>query len=209
MKTLKYNFKGTILAILIAITSMHINAQDTTNARQKGNILLGGGALVHFTSHKYNNNENTSFTTNITPKIGYFIIDNLTTGVEFSIKTSKETRTGGFLGEQKITSNTFSIAPFARYYLKNGFFAEGLVGIGTAKTNNSSSLIGDRLGGTKTNIFGFRAGVGYAVNLGEHIAIEPSINYSWERSKQPDLPSSTLKNTLSSIFLGIHFTVFL
>ncbi len=209
MKILKLNYQKQILTLLIAIISISLSAQDTATNRQKGNILLSGGALVHYTMNKFNNNKNTSFTTNITPKAGYFIMNNMVAGLEFTVNTSKETLDGLF-GEREIISNGFAIAPFTRYYLKNGFFAEGLVGLGWKKNSSGNIIIIEgESNSIKTNTFGFRVGAGYAINLGEHVAIEPSINYSWERDKRADVPSTTSKNTLSSIFLGVNFTVFL
>jgi len=196
------------LGLAIALFTVGVNAQDGVyNARAKGNIMASGGILAHYTSSNVNNNKSTSFTTNITPKAGYFIMDNLAVGLEFSMATSNST-VPGILGDSKRNTTALSVGAFGRYYLDNGLFVEGLAGVGTKKTSIDSGL-GDRFDNDNTTtIFGFRGGIGYAIGLGDHVALEPTINYSWEKNK-PKGASLEYKDTLSSIFLGIGFTVFL
>ncbi len=204
--------KTAILIFAITLFTLGSYAQDAqpiNNSRQQGSIMVSGGILAHYTTNKVNDNKSTSFTTNIIPKAGYFIMNNFVVGLELGVKTSNDELENGF-AKRTTTSTAFSIAPFARYYLDNGLFFEGLGGIGTQKTKTSSDgefiLIGTS--DIDQTTYGFRAGIGYAIALGDHVALEPTINYSWEKNK-PKGASSEYKDTLSSIFLGIGFTVFL
>ena len=185
-----------------------VNSSNLSNSKLQGDILISGGVLAHYTTNKVYENKSTSFSSNITPKAGYFIMDNLAVGLELSITTSSSTQEG-LLGDYKVNTTALSVGAFGRYYLDNGLFFEGLAGVGTKKTSSDLETIpGVKQSDKITTIFGFRGGVGYAIHLGDHVALEPTINYSWEKNLPKDAPSD-YNNTLSSIFLGIGFTVFL
>ena len=207
------NFLGkkVVLSFAVALFAFSGFAQEeanSSNSKSQGDILISGGVLAHYTTSNLNDNKSTSFTTNITPKAGYFIMDNLAVGLEFSVATSSATQEGLF-GDYKVNTSTLSVGAFGRYYLDNGLFFEGLAGVGTRKiASDLETIPGIKQDDRITTIFGFRGGVGYAIHLGDHVALEPTINYSWEKNLPKDAPSD-YKDTLSSIFLGIGFTVFL
>ena len=69
------------------------------------------------------------------------------------------------------------------------------------------SVTVDILGEQKSSTFGFRIGAGYAFFLGDHVAIEPTLNYRWE-DINPDGSSSDYTETISSIFLGIGISAY-
>ncbi|MBJ2173218.1 autotransporter outer membrane beta-barrel domain-containing protein [Aureibaculum sp. A20] len=206
-----YLGKRVMLAFTVALFGFSGYAQEsaiTSGARSQGEILISGGVLVHYTSNNVNDNKSNSFTTNITPKAGYFIMDNLAVGLELSVATSSS-KSKSLFGDSKRNTTVLSLGAFGRYYLDNGLFFEGLVGAGTKKTSSGLEGIPElKLGDNTSTILGFRTGVGYAISLGDHVALEPTINYSWEKNLPKDAPSD-YKDTLSSIFLGIGFTVFL
>ncbi|MEQ3662980.1 MULTISPECIES: autotransporter outer membrane beta-barrel domain-containing protein [unclassified Olleya] len=201
------NIFKTLSILPLIILSLNCQAQDVFQAKTKGTFLTNGSILVYNTTRKINDNKATAFTTNITPKAGYFIADNLAIGLELSITTNKEKQEDEFFGDIETTTNGFAVLPFARYYLDNGIFAEAVVGFGSQKTSTESDF--SELGTleTKASSFGFRVGVGYSFFLGDHVAIEPSINYSWEDINPEDAPSE-YKETLSSIFLGIGLSAY-
>ena len=210
------NFLGkkVVLSFAVALFAFsgfaqeEVNSSNSSNSKLQGDILISGGVLAHYTTSNLNDNKSTSFTTNITPKAGYFIMDNLAVGLEFSVATSSATQEGLF-GDYKVNTSTLSVGAFGRYYLDNGLFFEGLAGVGTRKiASDLETIPGIKQDDRITTIFGFRGGVGYAIHLGDHVALEPTINYSWEKNLPKDAPSD-YKDTLSSIFLGIGFTVFL
>lgn len=191
--------------ITFLIVSATISAQESFNSKTKGTFLANGSILMHSTTHKINDNKTKLFSTEITPKVGVFIIDNLAAGLELNLKTSTRKFNDAIFGDFKSTSSSIAVAIFSRYYLNNGIFAEGMVGIGTFKTTNEGGILASR--NENTSMFKYRAGLGYSLFLGKHVAIEPSINYSWENI-DPESEPSDYKETIASIFLGIGITAY-
>lgn len=195
--------KTTILSFLIvASTVFTVQAQDTFT-KAKGSFFANGSVLINTTTHKVNDAKASSFGLSFNPKAGYFIKENLAVGAEILLRSTTDTQevTGG-----DIESSTFAVGfmPLARYYFDQGFFGEAAVGITSQKTTGEGAL-----GDTEFTAsgFGFRVGAGYALHLGQHVAIEPGLNYSWESINPKDAPDGYEEN-LSSIYLSIGLTAF-
>lgn len=193
----------TALAILIGWSAF---AQEDFSAMAQGNYLVNGSLFINSTSSKTKldgetRDDSKTFEVRASPRAGYFVIDNLAVGLDLFLQSSN-TSFEDIEGDVK--NNSFSVGPFGRYYFGNGFFAEGTVGIGSSTT--SSAFFPDDI---KSSVFGWRVGGGYALFLGEHIAVEPTIFYSRESQKAKDAPDNAPKNILSSIFLGVGFTAYL
>tara|TARA_B100001971_G_C18130894_1_gene504770 strand:- start:163 stop:759 length:597 start_codon:yes stop_codon:yes gene_type:complete len=197
MKTLKQ----TVLIVFAFTITLPILAQDAFSAKTKGTYFASGSIYLDSRTDKINDNKTTSFTTAIGPKVGYFVMDNLVVGLELNIQTSKSKSEDEFFGETEVTSNASAVLAFGRYYLDNNLFGEAAVGFGSQKTEV------DILGEQKSSTFGFRIGAGYAFFLGDHVAIEPTLNYRWE-DINPDGSSSDYTETISSIFLGIGISAY-
>ena len=193
--------KQTILTLAMALISVSSFAQDDFSAKTKGTYFVNGSIFLDSRTDKINDNKTTSFTTAIGPKAGYFIMDNLAIGLEANIQTSKSTSEDAVFGDIEVTSNALAALAFGRYYLDNGLFGEVAVGFGSQKTE--SGLLGEQ----KASIFGFHIGAGYAFFLGEHVAIEPTLNSRWE-DVNPDGAPSNYEETISSIFLGIGISAY-
>lgn len=200
--------KQTLLTLGFAFFALSTFAQDDFSARKKGTFLTNGSINIHHTTRNIelndNNDKSDTFTVNINPKIGYFIIDDLAIGLDLTLISNNETQSSEF-GDIETKTTGFGIGPFARYYFANGFFGEALVGLGSTKVKSTSGLLGERE--IKSSTFGFRVGAGYSFLLGDHVAIEPTVNYSWEDINPKDAPSD-YKETLSSIFLGIGISAY-
>ena len=193
--------KNTIIAITLIFSGFSVIAQESFNATSQGNFLANGTVYVNYTSLKTDvngtkNDISNTFQIRFAPKAGYFVIDDLAVGLELNIQSAN---TSFEAVADDLTTNSLFVGPFGRYYLENGLFGEALVGFGSSKTEN------DLFGEQKSSIFGFRVGAGYAFFLGDHVAVEPTLNYSWE-SQKPD--GSDNKDIISSIFLGIGITAF-
>ncbi|MBX9732610.1 MAG: hypothetical protein K2X37_01000, partial [Chitinophagaceae bacterium] len=81
----------------------------------KGNWLVGGAG--YFTSASYSGTTAASYKQTIiqiSPNIGYFFIDKLSIGLKPGYSYNKTN-----LGTTPTSSSTFSVGPFARYYLLN------------------------------------------------------------------------------------------
>ncbi|MEP0262638.1 outer membrane beta-barrel protein [Dokdonia sp.] len=198
MKTILYT-------CLLLITTISMQAQDVFNQTAEGNWLANGTARIFSTSSKAKLDGNTNkigstFEVQAGPKVGYFIIDDLAIGLEVFVSLTSTNLEGV---SDNVNTNALFVGPFARYYVYQGFFGEATVGIGGSKT--TTNIIGEQ----KSNIFGWRLTGGYNIALGNHISLEPTINYSWENQKPKDAGDFTPSTVISSFFVGIGFTAFL
>lgn len=192
----------TILTLAITAITFSTFAQENFTAKAEGNFLANGSIGIISTSEKQKFEGTTStigntFQITATPKIGYFITDNIVAGLELEVRTST-TKIEGI--DDKVTTNGIAIGPFARYNFDNGIFAEATVGFGSNKT---TSIIGD----IETSIFALRGTAGYAFFLGDHISIEPAINYT-NQSQKPKSGSGDNKTILSTVFFSVGFTAY-
>ena len=198
--------KNTIVFITLLILSLNVSAQDGGfSAKTQGTYFANGSVDIFSTTRKINDNKSDAFTIQFMPRAGYFVMDRLAVGLGLVISSNKETADNAFGGEIETTITGLGIAPLARYYFDNNLFGEAALGIGSTKTKVEGSGFGDNE--FKSSTFGFRLGAGYAFFLGNHIAIEPSLNYSWEDINPEDAPSG-YNESLSSIFLNVGITAF-
>ncbi len=188
--------KSSLAFLILFFTITISNAQTET-----GNLLVGGEVFIDFTGEKQKFGSTTSdvsntFSISARPKVGYFFMDGLVAGLELNFQSSSTK----FDDDEKVTTHGFGVGPFARYYLDNGLFGEVFVGVGSVKVE--APFFGEQ----KSSLFGYRLGVGYAIFLGDHIAIEPSIMYDRESQKVKD---SDAKSILSVIEIGIGLKAYL
>lgn len=147
-----------VLMLGVTISSAQFN---------KGRMIAGGG--VSFSRHEIDNGSfvkgsSTSF--GVSPRFGYFFIDQLAGGLNLSISGSSFTPDTG----TKSTTSGLNIGPFLRYYLDNGIFFHGNYGFGRGKTEFTSTEE------FTSNEWGLE--IGYAYFLNDFVSIEPSIGYN-------------------------------
>ncbi len=191
----------TVTTILSIFFTTIIFAQDFS-AKSQGSFIAGGSIYVDSRTDKLGNNKSSSFTTNINPRVGYFIKDNIVVGGELGVSTSKTDSNSSSISTVANT-NTYGLILFGRYYFDN-FFAELAPGFGASTTEQEAFGITTEV---KSSFYGARVGAGYAFFLGKSVAIEPSLNYRWE-SYKPKGAGSDYKHTISSIFLGIGLSAY-
>lgn len=172
---------------------------------QKGRILAGGNVGFSATTYKVKDNNSTSTvskttTFNFSPKAGYFFIDNFAAGAGLNLSTSSTKYDGT---DDKNTYNTFTITPFARYYLDPGIFFQGQFGIGPGSNKDKN---GNTTTTTKFTASEWSLGVGYAYFLNDNVAIEPLVSYgaNSRKFKSPDV-----KDVTSGLFINIGLQVYL
>ena len=148
-------------------------------------------------------NSRTSFYFN--PKAGYFLSDDFLVGVELNLGTNKTTNPG--VNERIITSNSFGITPFARYYaIRMDRFAI----YGQGQLNVSFGHTKDKTGGTinaepKTTSFGINIYPGISYDLNDKIQLEAGINLlslglNWNSSKD-DTSGTEVKTSTHNLQL--------
>lgn len=143
-----------------------------------------------------------TFSFNLLPRAGYFIIDNLVVGLDLLVSMNSEKSADR---EDKDSETTLAIGPFARYYYpleKIYPFVEASVGLGTWKetwVNGSDEEYKESL-----TIFGI--GVGASAPLGEKVLIDALIGYASQiwNDKEDDT-----KYIYGTIGLRVGFTILL
>jgi outer membrane protein len=142
----------------------------------KGRSFIGGS--VSFSS--YTDKSNTGGTTStpgtttdfsISPSVGYFVANRLAVGGGISWASSHFSPDTG----SSSTGSAFLFSPLVRYYFGPGFFGQGTFGVGSSKGDyklSSSSTIT-----VKGSVTAWSLGIGYAIFLNDHVALEPLVAY--------------------------------
>lgn len=140
----------------MVMMSQFIKAQ-TVNS---GAWMLGGS--LGFNSIKTDGDDNSETYFNISPNVGYYIINNLAIGARINYLSYS------YDGDSE---SQFGFGPWARLYVVNSLFAQ--VGVDFGSTGmDFFSLLADE--GSSTLNFG----IGYSWFLNNSVAIEPQLQYS-------------------------------
>ena len=193
-----------ILAILIGLAmSTAVFAQF-----KKGTMMVGGGFSATFNKDKTKSGSTTVTNGTVNsismfPQAGYFIMDNLAVGagVDMSSTTSKAQGSNN-----KSTSTSVSLAPFARYYYQK-FYGQFAFNLGTG---NFKDTFGSTTTDNKYSTAGWNMAVGYAILLNEHVAVEPQLGYGSTSEKYKavgTVPSYT--DSQSGLFVRIGLQIYL
>jgi hypothetical protein len=175
--------KTKIIAFLLLASALAANAQIT-----KGNWMVGGSG--DFTTNK-SSNGGTSNIVNLSPNIGYFVIDKLSFGTLFNYNLSNSK-----YKDSKIKSETMSAGPFVRYYLLNpekstNIFLDSSYYFSLKKEDKSTS---------------FSTKIGASFFLNSSVALETSLKYTRRNSKYYNaiLPDSYTDGFTLGIGVQIH-----
>ncbi|AXT49538.1 porin family protein [Aquimarina sp. BL5] len=151
--------KKLILTAAAVFSLAFANAQDGEGFA-KGDIFVSGS--FGYDSESTGDNKNNSFS--ITPRVGFFVTENITVGARLGYTTQK-IEVGG--GETKI--NTLNAGAFGRYYFtpSNKFSIFGELGFDyvSAKTEIAST-------DSTTDGFGINVGPGVSYFLSDNFALE-------------------------------------
>ncbi|MGB1247667.1 MAG: outer membrane beta-barrel protein [Chitinophagales bacterium] len=172
--------KVQVLLIAIVVATMAF-AQP-----EKGNIYLGGNLNIGFGGSKTEVGSTSTdgpktFNFGISPKVGYFISDKLSVGLDlgYNMNSSKlevdPTTT-------TTTSSMIGTGVFARYHIfpveKFGFFFEGNVGASFGGNNTKTETSGTT-NEYKKSLFGINAGIspGLAIYFSKKVAFEAQYGF--------------------------------
>jgi hypothetical protein len=104
-------YRALLFCVVTALISLNSKAQ-----LNKGTWLIGGSGSFSSTTNTFNSasvNFNSDVTEiNITPNVGYFLLDKFPAGLKTSYTVSRTKEFQGAYGNQQ----RFEIGPFARYY---------------------------------------------------------------------------------------------
>lgn len=150
---MKNLLKTTLSVFILALT-----CQLSFGQANQGAWMVGGS--VGFTSHSIKDVDDKTTDINVSPNVGYFVINNLAVGLNLDWNSSK---TGDADADTDL-----GIGPWARYYVYKGLFAQ-------AGYNYRSLKLG---GGDAVNGGNILLGVGYSWFLNNSVAIEPALGYS-------------------------------
>lgn len=144
---------------------------------------------------------------NISPSVGYFLLDDLAAGIrlDYTLNRVREQ------GDNQVRDSDLLFGPFARYYLPVGqdmaFLIEAGFGFGNS---NNQQMIGGMKQSINTNIFALGIGPGFTVISSDAIGIEALVKYNFARSdfdtEIGGVRRSTVTNTNQlDISIGIQF----
>ncbi|MBU2927240.1 outer membrane beta-barrel protein [Winogradskyella psychrotolerans] len=151
----------TAAVAVLGFTSVNAQEEVKTYSFGEGDIFLEG--MVGFNSSNDKNTEVKENSFEVSPKLGYFMSEDLAIGGELSFISSKEETAGTDTADQ----STFGVGVFARYYfldLGERFKTYTEFGVGYASQE-------DKLNDFKVN--GFGAGLDLGINyfVTENIAL--------------------------------------
>lgn len=178
----------------ILISSLGLFMLTTGFAQtQKGNVLVGADLTnIGLDFQK----DNTQFSLNINPKVGWFVRDNLAVGgeVDLGLNTQKGATAFaygvGVFGRKYYGAGTTNLARTAKWFLEAN---AGIYGL---------NLSGTDLTKTSTNGLGLGIGPGYSYFISQNIALEALAKYNFTAG----FGNSATNN---SIKLGLGFQIYL
>lgn len=212
----------TVFIFGILCGSLLPNVLSGQSLLDKGNFMAG--ASIGFSSVNSNTESTTTSGTvttdnsalqfSVTPRIGYFLIENLVIGIgmDYTLnQTSRPVDPGN--PSSRIETETDSdllFGPYSRYYFLTGedkaLFGEVSFGFGSSsdKTNIGTTQ------STSTNVFAASIGPGFTIFSGDAIGIEALVKYNFSQSSFDIESQGVTQETITwthqvDLSIGIQF----
>ena len=175
----------------------------------KGKFLIGTGSNLSFISGSSKWKTDTGSGDNgissalgLSPKLGYFVTDELALGVELQLGYGKSKN-----NSDKSHSFDYGVGPFARYYFgsdKLKPFVGGALNLGGDSQN---STISNTTYKSKSSTFSFDLGGGLAYFLSEKVSLDLGINYNYKTAhlNTPD----NYRDQSGTLIVGAGFNFFI
>lgn len=182
---------------------------------KKGSFLLGGSSNLSFTSIKSkvktdSDSRDVNKTTNInfSPKIGYFVTDNLAFGLELPIAFFLQKSDGS---DEKYTSSSFAFSPFVRKYFGSSNikpYLDGQIGFGTVESEfTPPSLFGDSSSiESSRDIFLYEIEGGIGIFFNEKISLDLALGYAYSSTEIDD---DDIKRIVNGFGFGVGIIIIL
>ncbi|WP_126972859.1 outer membrane beta-barrel protein [Gynurincola endophyticus] len=184
--------KTSVLGLLIALFALTFIPQSTKAQLQEGNMMVGA-SLADFGLDFQKGN--TGFSMSISPRIGYFVKDNIAIGgiVKLGLNTQKNSTMFdygiGAFGRYYFSDKDLEVLKSARWFLEVDFGFNGR----NTKVNSVSA---------NTNGLGIGFGPGLAYFITDNIALEGLLKYNITTG----FGNSTTNNRLG---LNLGFQIYL
>lgn len=214
--------KSLFLAFLIiSLSCINLSAQTS-----KGKFLVGGLTYIgnfgsvptgemnigYTTTQSKDDSGDDSdykrkqFSINLLPKVGYFVIDNLAVGLDFTLSSSFRKTTNL---SSKSKSTVFTAGPFVRYYIPTKKvlpFAEANYSFGS---NSSSSEWEGEESSSKYGIQMYGVGIGVGFPLGEKVSFDTVVGYHHFMIKRKEDNDNNDRTVSGTVGLKLGFTILL
>lgn len=187
-----------LLLTLVASFNLTVNAQT-----EKGKWLVSGSSNVGF------NSVSTKFTANgmsvdgekvntfnISPSVGYFVVENLSVGLSLGFTNSSTTE-----DDDKISASTFTVLPTASYFFTKNTTVKPYLGagVGYSSYQQKYNSVAQTNGGLAWEVGG---GLAYFIN--PKIGINLGLGYG-----QVSIEDSGVTTKLNTFGSKIGFSLFL
>ncbi|NOS91469.1 MAG: autotransporter outer membrane beta-barrel domain-containing protein [Cyclobacteriaceae bacterium] len=170
---------------------------------EKGGFMVGGNVSANFSEVTNTNSIYSSYNVEsffFQPRVGYFVMDNLSAGIGIAYSSRKETyKVSSFY----FSSNSISATPFVRYYLSK-FYFEGSLGFGS--TQSEDNFNNGNVSTRKGSINNWALVGGYTFLLNKYVAIEPQVGY---QKVVQSTDGSNYSQTNSGFFLQLGVQVYI
>lgn len=199
-----YIMKKLLLTATIVIGSLlTMNAQT-----EKGNWTFGGGSTFSYSSnnqkYEYDGNEydEKEKLSNVTFSAdgGYFVIDNLSVGLNLIITSTKETYEG-YYGTTDYKSSSFALLPQATYFFRNDSNIAPFLGAKVGYMYAGGEEDSDKYSGLA---LGANAGLAYFIN--SNVSVDLLVEYLKTSMSNKEDNDYVLKN--SAIGVGVGFSIY-
>jgi hypothetical protein len=191
-----------------------LNGQISSKVFQSGDFLMGSTIGISSTSSNISQSTSTgngektprSLQINLSPSIGYFLMEDFALGIGLDYTYSYQ-RDGD---NNRRTDSDFLFGPFMRYYLpvkeKMAFF--GVLDFGFGNSSNENLLLNGNES-VSSNILAVGVGPGFTIISTNAIGLETIFKYNFARSKfdteLAGIKTSTTTNTSQfDISLGVQ-----
>jgi len=189
--------KLTLIALLAFFGTANAQTETaTTLPTAKGNWIIGGSTNLGFNSNKatqksgdYSVDGQKTTTFNVTPTVGYFVIDNLAVGLNLGYEVQKQDASYDFNQTAKVTNTVFSVIPSVTYFIEADSKAFPYISAGAGYAAIKTKVASTETQNDNFFVWGGKAGLAYFIT--PSIAIDLGLNYQQLSTKYEETFSTT------------------
>ena len=183
--------KKLLLSAAAVFAFTFANAQETTSTGgfSTGDVFISGS--VGFGSQKTGDFKSSSF--DFSPRAGYFVNDNIALGLALGYNNAKRDQDFGFGNIEEVTTNTFEVGAFGRYYFTPANQFSILTQLGVNYSTTKSEVDSEEF--NKANGFNIEFAPGISYFISEHFALEATFGILSYTIVKPDEDGADSTNT--------------